>query len=506
MLFLAVICPAQDEQPVIPDLDLSLEVRMVTLEAMVTDRQGKYISGLKKEDFEILVDGKPTPIAFFNEHAAPIREAGTSPTRPAGSEAVTDPLAVENREGNNFIVFLDDFYTNRLYRRPVILKFIQDLALLDPNDRMAIVRFKGKKLEVDAELTHDRVILENAFRHALKAKSGELTRKARLATRAHDEAVRALMNEQLYRVTKAIAAAMERFHTAKGRKLMLLVSEGWLVNKPVGAAGIQTFLAVDRLWQEKIRDLTEAASRFEFTIYPAELYPIPLPISAKDRYYLSGSDAAKRVGDHYHRTNTLHIIAQDTGGRVIPQAFVQDNVFKVAADDTHHYYTLGFQHAGDLEDHKVRVRVVGMKVRHRRNFQFLDDVDKAKQAVERSLLLGATETGLEVHLREPTSRRFRKLEVPVQIKIPMDWVTLQPLADGRYSCTMELRISAQDSYGDRAEMTVVPLSFEGGLPEKGAIATHEMSLKIRQRKQRLAFSLLDTNSGEILSRTLEFIP
>jgi hypothetical protein len=34
-------------------------------DAMVFDAQGKFVDGLKREDFELRVDGKPMPITFF---------------------------------------------------------------------------------------------------------------------------------------------------------------------------------------------------------------------------------------------------------------------------------------------------------------------------------------------------------------------------------------------------------------------------------------------------------
>ncbi|HEY4597756.1 MAG TPA: hypothetical protein VIJ02_15255, partial [Thermoanaerobaculia bacterium] len=44
-----------------------IEVRVVNVEAVVTDRQGNRISGLKPGDFRLEVDGKAVPIEYFNE-------------------------------------------------------------------------------------------------------------------------------------------------------------------------------------------------------------------------------------------------------------------------------------------------------------------------------------------------------------------------------------------------------------------------------------------------------
>src|SRR5262245_16406857 len=49
-----------------PAVTFKAEVNYVDVDAIVTDRQGRFISDLKKEDFEILEDGKPQKIEMFS--------------------------------------------------------------------------------------------------------------------------------------------------------------------------------------------------------------------------------------------------------------------------------------------------------------------------------------------------------------------------------------------------------------------------------------------------------
>ena len=44
-----------------------LDVRVVNVEIVVTDRDGIRVSGLEAEDFELLVDREPTTIDYFSE-------------------------------------------------------------------------------------------------------------------------------------------------------------------------------------------------------------------------------------------------------------------------------------------------------------------------------------------------------------------------------------------------------------------------------------------------------
>ncbi len=56
--------PAEPEQPKLVE---SIDVRVINVDVIVTDRRGKFVSGLKKEDFEILENGVPKTVSNFYE-------------------------------------------------------------------------------------------------------------------------------------------------------------------------------------------------------------------------------------------------------------------------------------------------------------------------------------------------------------------------------------------------------------------------------------------------------
>ena len=55
-----------------PDYSIRVEVPVVTLDVLVTTKDGQTIPGLHKENFKILEDGTPQAIATFNQTEAPI--------------------------------------------------------------------------------------------------------------------------------------------------------------------------------------------------------------------------------------------------------------------------------------------------------------------------------------------------------------------------------------------------------------------------------------------------
>ena len=64
-----------------------LNVEYVEVDAVVTDRDGQFVRGLRKEDFEIFEDGKPQAISAFSIVRYPRRTAGAALVRPGTDRA-----------------------------------------------------------------------------------------------------------------------------------------------------------------------------------------------------------------------------------------------------------------------------------------------------------------------------------------------------------------------------------------------------------------------------------
>src|SRR5262245_6880704 len=112
----------QDEEPAV--FGETVDVRVVNLEVVVVDKDGKRVRGLAPGDFRLLVDGKPVKIDYFTE-VAEGRAAGASaaaqatpegaPAPPAASPALPPALPdVQGVEpggdvGTSYVVFVDDF-------------------------------------------------------------------------------------------------------------------------------------------------------------------------------------------------------------------------------------------------------------------------------------------------------------------------------------------------------------------------------------------------------------
>ncbi len=65
--------PPQPKAPAgMPDYSLSVDVPLVSLDAMVLTKDGQFIPGIKKDNFRVLEDGVPQQIVNFGQTQAPI--------------------------------------------------------------------------------------------------------------------------------------------------------------------------------------------------------------------------------------------------------------------------------------------------------------------------------------------------------------------------------------------------------------------------------------------------
>src|SRR5205085_6696250 len=62
---------ASQKKPAAQDEDvLRVETELVQTDLMVFDKQGQFVDGLRPEQFELSVDGKPQAISFFERVSA----------------------------------------------------------------------------------------------------------------------------------------------------------------------------------------------------------------------------------------------------------------------------------------------------------------------------------------------------------------------------------------------------------------------------------------------------
>ena len=495
-----------DEEPPLPDLfDEVIDVRVVNLEVVVTDRSGKRVPDLDPQDFELYVDGVLQDVQYFSE----IRN-GQAEAR--DDQAATLPGVDPGQPvGTNFLVYIDDNHTLWHIRKPLIENLIDDLEAMRPQDRMAIVVHRGTRLEQLTDWTSDKSVLEQSlsrlldksdFGGALKSR----LRTARLAgTRGRsklrsvsDDGVGIVDNEVFNESSELANQGLERFRSfaareaeidldlavagvvatlrsfskPQGRKVMLMMAGDW----PIGAFRGDTLTFTNDL--EITRPMVETANLLGFTLYPIW---------------------SSKTADTW-RSSTLISFAEDSGGLAL---FKPKQLFEDVVADTDSYYWLGFSPNFARDDGRrdldIRVKRPGLTVRSRDSFLDMSRSAQLTMMAQSALFFGTESTPSAVRLEfgEPTRFGLRKMDVPVEIFIPLDEITTIPVR-GQDIAQLELRMATVDSNGQQAKIPTIPITLRGENRE-GDYFRYTVSLHLRRRPHELVVAVHDPISGKTMN-------
>ncbi|MBD0327585.1 MAG: VWA domain-containing protein, partial [Pyrinomonadaceae bacterium] len=133
------------QKPQETDDILRINTELVQTDVMVFDKSGRFVDGLKPEQFEVRVDGKPVAVSFVERvTAGSTREAMLEAASSRPSKMVDANPNVVDR-GRTIIFFLDDYHLSAesvQNTRKSILRFIENEMAL--NDQVAISSSSGQ--------------------------------------------------------------------------------------------------------------------------------------------------------------------------------------------------------------------------------------------------------------------------------------------------------------------------------------------------------------------------
>src|SRR5436853_1617274 len=143
---------------------IRLETELVQIDVVVHDSKGKLVRELKREDFEVLEDGKPQQISHFaiGTAARPAVWLGTEPKKKVGaSTAAAAP--VEVAVGRYIVFAVDDVNIapeDLLLAKRVLLRFIEQQ--MAGGDQVAVVTTSGS-IGLFQQFTSERAVLQRAI-------------------------------------------------------------------------------------------------------------------------------------------------------------------------------------------------------------------------------------------------------------------------------------------------------------------------------------------------------
>ncbi|MXX76732.1 MAG: VWA domain-containing protein [Holophagales bacterium] len=496
--------PAAAQDSPLPDLFSDvIDVRVVNVEVVVTDRSGNRIRGLQPGDFELHVDGETVPIDYFTE--VDEGRALEASDEDVGSVPALTP---DEPVGTSYLVFIDDLFAIKQRRDRVLKRLGEDLVRLGPADRVAVVAHDGHELTLLTDWTGARDDIETALLEARERKPYGLMYRYGMGSERGDKTRRSVM---------AAAGAVRSFANASGRKVMLLLIEGWATvsdtwNYRSAYAAASAGVTLDRLYGP----LVNAANMVGYSLYPIDLpglqgAPGP-PIAGFGTAGVApvfagsiGGYAMWRGVPEQRFHNVLQFLAEETGGLPMINSFSKKALAETAAD-TRSYYWLGFDPPRNEDDrlHDIEVRLPGhpdLRVRTREHYLDMSRATEVGMLVEGALLLGGSPgtESLEVNFGEPEKAGFRQLDVPMTIAFPLEDVELLPV-NGQWMNELEFRIRLMNKWGDQAAPPAVKIPVViPKEPTRGDFFIFEMDLKIRKREHRFVAAVYDPLTGELLS-------
>ncbi|MBV8858764.1 MAG: VWA domain-containing protein [Acidobacteria bacterium] len=409
-----------------------VESELVQTDVTVFDKAGKFVDGLGREQFELKVDGRPVPLAFFERVAAPLKKGEGAP---GAAAAAANAAAAARGQGRTVIFFIDDLHLSLDSLNPTraaLTRFIEEemapgdlvafvtasgqLGFLQQfTDNKAVLRAAAARLRNIPPAVHDAeqppmseyvaTRIANGDRQAAgfyitkitegffsKTAAGASAQNPAINANAVYEMVKTRatnITKQMESVTNGSLSALESLvRTAgqiEGRKLVFFISDGFYLD------GKDSVSAANR----RLQLVTDTAARTGSVIYSIDARGLFAPFmeaagtKARDP---NGFLDRSSVGEATLAQEGLSALAGDTGGDFIKNQNYFDRWVSRVLEETSNYYRIAWKPDADGQKgdsfKRVEVSVVGrpeLTVRLHRGY-----VPAAVRAAEEAKEKGAT--------------------------------------------------------------------------------------------------------------------
>jgi VWFA-related protein len=509
-----------------PSFGESIDVRVVNLEAVVTDRDGHRVKGLKAGDFVLKVDGKEVPIEYFSE----VEEGQALATPAAAAKPEASAPAVqgvtEGPVGTYYLVFVDDYFSIAAHRNAVLQGLKKDLGRLGPNDRMAIVAYDGGRLAMISNWSGSAADLSQALDRAMARTPHGFDRVTELRTLKNDESFAGqstadggafdlttqepglndrqrvfadTLIRQVQGDVQAAVSAMRAFGGPQGRKVMLLLSGGWPFSPSSYVSGGNGIPSKELPEGDQIyAPLANTANLLGYTLYPID---VPGVQTVPGDPTVQGPSTISSFAEQ-EVEGSLKYLAEKTGGRALLNS---NRVIGLAAaeEDTRSFYWLGFSPSWQRNDKahsvKLEARRGGLQVRTRTGFLDLSRKAEVSMKVESALLFGNSPDALQMPMKvgEVTRSRRGEVEIPITLGLPVSLMTV--VQNGKkYDAQLELRFAASDAAGNTADVPVVPVTLSSDHPPTpGKLVKYETKIHLRGKADHMVVAAYDPLSGKL---------
>ncbi|HYO11710.1 MAG TPA: VWA domain-containing protein [Thermoanaerobaculia bacterium] len=532
-----------------------VNVSVVNVDVHVTDKNGKRVTGLTKDDFEIYEDRRPVAITNFyavegGRPVAPEPVAETPAATPAAPGAAAPPPSPKNLasvpvpedQRLRLVVYIDNFNLRPFNRNRVMREIRAFLgSKLDKDDQVMLATF-DRELHVRRTFTSDASLIASSLLELEKVSAHAVHHDSerRDALRRIEDAqsvveaqgfartyAQSMFNDLSFSID-SLKEIVNSLAGMPGRKAILYVSDGLQM-----IAGQDVFYAVQNKFGERSTSLTEAfqfdasrrfqeltaqanANRITFYTIDAAGLRVYDSVSAENQGPGPQQPGFSTLIDSVRISNLqapLQLLAERTGGVAVINANIVGPHLARIAEDFDSYYSLGYTptHHGDGRYYKIEVKVKrkGLQVRHREGYR-----DKSTEARMTDSTMAALNfpfednpLGVTLDFGPAQAREDGFFVQPISVRIPLGKLVLVP-RETTHEARVRLFIGAMDSKGNTSDVqqTPVPISIPNADVQTATTRdyVYSVSLLMRPGEQRVAVAVRDDVAAQssILSRSV----
>jgi VWFA-related protein len=509
----------------------SIDVQVVNVEAFVTDKSGRRVTGLTSGDFQLLEDGRPVEITNFFA----VDRTAAAPAAPSSPEAVS----AEQRL--HLAIVIDDTSLGAQARGRLLKSLREEVVpRLRPQDLALVATYAGSAVEVAQGLTADKGLLLAALDRVANGmpRSGVRAQEGRRLLQEIDQAhlPDGEMKSNLEEVTARViydgirSYSQERAEESRGTLAALTGFVDTLAGLPGrksllyvgGGLSLRPGESLFRAWERKLGQLrtkmgaspldtlnSDLTAAFNTMVRHANGNRVTFyTLGATEG--LGGLSAATGTAswtpdlealEKANLVDSLLRLADGTGGLASVNAGDPGPALGRMNDDFQSYYSLGFVpiKKTDGKDRKIEVAVRGrrdVEVRFRSGHSERSDRERMTDRTLAALLLDPGENPLDVALEftRETKKDGGQLALEVLVKFPLARLVLLPSGEF-HEGKVSIWVSARDAGGRSSPVrdVTVPIRVPNDqvLTALAQNAAYTMQLVLRDEEQRIAVAVRD---------------
>lgn len=532
LLILAPSAPAQAQQPQVPPLMETAEVRLVNVDVTVTDSTGRPVSGLTQADFDVFEDGQAQTISgFYTIEDAAIRFLRGDAAVPAQDDLqfrrkvvlMIDNNTVEKPPRDAAIEFVGQFLDNKNAddQEWSVVTVGHTLETLQPftNDkervRSALLQARRKPVYI-YQRQIDRSLLSDPGRARLGDRDPNYDFGSTARFQSREQTARNV--EAMKKSARGIIQTCRAYGATSGKKAIILLTGGMELNTSFNAFDSSRDRQMTDMKQDMERMLdtmVKEANAANFKIYVVkaggQTPRAPQHEVSNRSAGLGGTEKNPFFGVGFERGADLSdvdssslTLALQTGGQYFTHRDVVRALERID-DELSNFYSLAYKPIGaeDGQYHRIEVKVKrpGVAVRHREGYVAVSSEQRLEQSLRAPLTVAKDKGDLPVDLElgSPEKTQDGRPVVSIIASMPISAINTIARADTRVG-RLHIYLTVYDEQGSnigfhhQIQDIRFPALSDAGTPARFRYVT-KMALK--KGVFTLVVTLRDGISGEI---------